>query len=108
MTARYPAVPQRIAFYTAALRNMQSAADVQAVSISTALPVLANHGAPFLFEGQPAVALGQRPVGFIESIRPGYPRVTGVPIVAGRAFTDRDDAEAPPVALGIRWAPPSR
>jgi putative ABC transport system permease protein len=78
---------------------MKSVQGVQAASISTALPVLANHGTPFLFEGQPVVALGQRPVALIQSISPDYPKVMGVPIVAGRAFTDRDDAEAPPVAL---------
>jgi putative ABC transport system permease protein len=97
--ARYPQAPRRIAFYTAAIQNMQSVPGVQAASISTALPVLANHGTPFLFEGQPIVALGQRPVAFIQSISPDYPKVIGVPVVAGRAFTDHDDAEAPPVAL---------
>jgi putative ABC transport system permease protein len=97
--ARYPQPQQRIAFYTAAIQNMKSVPGVQAASISTALPVLANHGAPFLFEGQPVVALGQRPVALIQSISPDYPKVMGVPIVAGRAFTDHDDAEAPPVAL---------
>ncbi len=96
---RYPKAPQRIAFYTAAIRNMQSVPGVEAVSISTALPLLANHGTPFLFEGQPPAALGQRPVALIQSISPDYPRVMGVPLVAGRAFTDRDDAEAPPVVL---------
>lgn len=98
-TPRYPAAPQRIDFYTAALQSMKSVPGVQAAAISTALPVLANHGAPFLFEGQPAVALGQRPVGLIQSISPDYPKVMGVPIIAGRAFTSRDDADAPPVAL---------
>ena len=36
---------------------MQTIPGVEAASISTALPVLANHATPFLFEGQPAVAL---------------------------------------------------
>lgn len=96
---RYPQAQRRIAFYTAALRNMQSVPGVQAASISTALPLLANHGTPFLFEGQPPVALGQRPVALIQSISPDYPKVMGVPLVAGRAFTDRDDADAQPVVL---------
>ena len=96
---RYPQPPQRTAFYTAAIRNMRSVPGVQAASISTALPVLANHGTPFLVEGQPVVALGQRPVAFIQSISPEYPKVMGAPIVAGRVFTDHDDAKAPPVAL---------
>jgi putative ABC transport system permease protein len=97
--ARYPQPPQRIAFYSAALRNMQSVPGVQAASISTALPVAANHGAPFLFEGQPVVALGQRPIALIQSISPGYAKTMGIAVVAGRAFTDHDDAQAPPVVL---------
>src|SRR5580704_11559051 len=97
--ARYPLARQKIAFYTAAIRNMQSVPGVEAASISTALPVLANHGTPFLFEGQPMVALGQRPVAMFQSISPDYPKTMGTAVVAGRPFTDHDDADAPPVAL---------
>ncbi len=97
--ARFPSPRQRIAFYTAALRNMQSVPGVEAASISTALPVLANHGTPFLFEGQPVVPLGQRPVALIQSISPDYPRAMGIALLVGRTFTEHDDAEAAPVAL---------
>ncbi len=97
--ARYPLARQKIAFYTAAIRNMQSVPGVDAASISTALPVLANHGTPFLFEGQPIVALGQRPVALIQSISPDYPKAMGIAVVAGRAFDDHDDADAQPVIL---------
>jgi putative ABC transport system permease protein len=97
--ARYPLARQKIAFYTAAIRNMQSVPGVEAASISTALPVLANHGTPFLFEGQPMVALGQRPVALIQSISPDYPKAMGIAVVAGRAFNDHDDADAQPVIL---------
>jgi len=78
---------------------LKSVPGVQAASVSTALPVLANHGAPFLFEGQPVVPLGQRPIALIQSISPEYPVVMGVPVIAGRTFTDQDDADAPAVAL---------
>jgi len=97
--ARYPQASQKIAFYTNALRNMQTVPGVQSASISTALPVLANHGTPFLFEGQPVVALGQRPIAMIQSISPDYPKTMGIAVVAGRPFTEHDDADAPPVAL---------
>jgi putative ABC transport system permease protein len=97
--ARFPQASQKVAFYMNALRNMQTVPGVQAASISTALPVLANHGTPFLFEGQPAVALGQRPVAMIQSISPDYPKTMGIAVVAGRPFTEHDDADAPPVAL---------
>src|ERR1700722_631894 len=97
--ARYPLAGQKIVFYRAAIRNMQSVPGVDAASISTALPVLANHGTPFLFEGQPMVALGQRPVALIQSISPDYPKAMGIAVVAGRAFSDHDDADAQPVIL---------
>src|SRR3984957_2799870 len=97
--ARYPLAGQKIVFYRAAIRNMQSVPGVDAASISTALPMLANHGTPFLFEGQPVVALGQRPVALIQSISPDYLKAMGIAIGAGRAFTDHDDADAQPVIL---------
>jgi putative ABC transport system permease protein len=96
---RYPQASQKVAFYTNALRNMQTLPGVQAASISTALPILGNHGTPFLFEGQPVVALGQRPIAMIQSISPDYAKTMGIAVVAGRPFTDHDDADAPPVAL---------
>jgi putative ABC transport system permease protein len=97
--ARFPQPQQKIAFYANALRNMQSVPGVEAASISTALPVIANHGTPVLFEGQPALPLGQRPIVFFQSISPDYPKAMGIPILAGRALTDHDDATAPWVAL---------
>jgi len=97
--SRYPLARQKIAFYTTALRNMHAVPGVEAASISTALPVLANHGTPFLFEGQPVVPLGRRPVALIQSISPDYPKTMGIAVVAGRTFNDHDDADAQPVAL---------
>jgi putative ABC transport system permease protein len=97
--ARYPQPPQRIRFYTDALRNIHSVPGVQSGSISTALPVVANHGTPVLFEGQPIVSLGQRPVLLIQSISPDYPKTMGIPIIAGRAFTEHDDPQATPVII---------
>jgi putative ABC transport system permease protein len=97
--ARYPQAQQKVAFYRNALRNLQTIPGVNAASISTALPMIANHGTPFLFEGQPAVALGQRPVELIQSISPEFPKAMGIPLVAGRAFDDHDDADSPPVVL---------
>jgi putative ABC transport system permease protein len=97
--ARYPETRQKIAFYRNALASMQRMPGVEAASISTALPVLANHGTPFLFEGQPAIALGQRPVALIQSISPDYFRTMGIALIAGRTFNDHDLGEAPPVVI---------
>jgi predicted permease len=72
---------------------------VEAAAISTALPVLSTHGAPARFEGEPEVDLGRRTVVLIESISPDYPKAMRMPLVAGRAFNDLDDAQSTPVVM---------
>ncbi|MGD0402545.1 MAG: ABC transporter permease [Candidatus Acidiferrales bacterium] len=95
----YPQPADRIAFYRSALQHLQSIPGVDAAAISTALPVLPTHGAPARFEGEPDVDLGRRTVVLIESISPDYPKATRMPLVAGRAFNDLDDAQSTPVVM---------
>lgn len=96
---RFPQQQQRVAFFNQALRNLQSVPGVQSASISTALPVVANHGTPFLFEERPVVPLGQRPIALIQSISPDYFKTMGIALAAGRPFDDRDQTDAPPVVI---------
>jgi predicted permease len=96
---RYPLPADRIAFYRRVIASVSSVPGVVAVAISTALPVTPNHYAPALFEGQPAVPMGQRPLVNLQQISPDYMKVMRVPLVAGRGFTEHDDAQAPQVAL---------
>jgi putative ABC transport system permease protein len=91
----YPQSVQRIAFYQDTLQHLRSIPGVESAAISTALPVLATHGTPARFEGQPEVDLGKLPIVLIESISPDYPRAMGVPIIEGREFNGSDDAKAP-------------
>ena len=95
----YPQPADRIAFYRSALQHLQSIPGVEAAAISTALPVLPTHGAPARFEGEPEVDLGRRTVVLIESISPDYPKAMRMPLVAGRAFNDLDDAQSTPVVM---------
>jgi len=97
--AIYPQPADRVAFYRSALQRLQSIPGVEAAAISTALPVLPTHGAPARFEGEPDVDLGRRTVVLIESISPDYPKAMHMPLVAGRAFNDLDDAQSTPVVM---------
>jgi putative ABC transport system permease protein len=97
--AIYPQPADRVAFYRSALQHLQSIPGVEAAAISTALPVLPTHGAPARFEGEPDVDLGRRTVVLIESISPDYPKAMHMPLVAGRAFNDLDDAQSTPVVM---------
>lgn len=95
----YSNASKSIEFYDHAIRNIQGVPGVEAVTISTAIPTNATHSTPVLFEGQPAVSLGQRPIVDIQQVTPGYTRVMRVPLLAGRTFSNRDDAHSPMVAL---------
>jgi putative ABC transport system permease protein len=95
----YTQPAQRIAFYQDALQHLRSIPGVESAAISTALPVLATHGAPARFEGEPEVELGRRTVVLIESISPDYARTIGVPVIEGREFSELDDAKAAPVVM---------
>jgi putative ABC transport system permease protein len=97
--ARYPHRPEMIAFYRDLIRRVQTVPGVEAAALSTALPAFPTHQTPALFEGQPAVVLGKRPIVHIQQFSPDYAQALRVPLVAGRTFTDHDDAEAPPVAM---------
>ncbi|MGA7921509.1 MAG: ABC transporter permease [Candidatus Acidiferrales bacterium] len=82
-----------------ALQHLQAVPGVESVGISTALPVVPTRETPARFEGQPELELGHRPLVFIESISPDYPKAMGIPLVAGRTFDGNDDATSAPVVL---------
>ena len=96
---RYAKPDDFVAFYRRTLQQVRSLPGVIAATISTTVPVVANHQTPVLFEGQPAVALGKRPIVNIQQFGTDYLKVMRVPLISGRPFTDHDDAQSPPVAL---------
>jgi putative ABC transport system permease protein len=90
---------QSIAFSQDVIRRVDAVPGVAAVGISTALPPTATHSTPILFEGQPAVPLGKRPIINLQQTSPDYAKALGIPLLAGRSFSDHDDASAPKVAM---------
>jgi putative ABC transport system permease protein len=96
---RYARPEQTIAFYRRTLEQVRTLPGVVATALSTALPVSPTHFTPVLFEGQPAVVLGKRPIVNLQQISPGYLQVTRIPLVAGRNFNEHDQADSPAVAL---------
>jgi predicted permease len=96
---KYAQRAQLIAFYNSAIQHVQPLPGVEAVALATAVPAYATHQTPALFEGQPQVPLGRRPIVNIQQISPDYAKALRVPILAGRAFTGHDDAQAPAVAI---------
>ena len=99
--SRYPARAQQREFYGTLLARVEAIPGVLALAGTTEPPVVGfNNTFSFEIEGRPRP--GPNPRQEPASLRPvtsDYFRRVGIPLVAGRAFTARDRADAPPVAL---------
>jgi putative ABC transport system permease protein len=95
----YSKSAQMIALYRDVLTRAERVPGVEAAAISTALPAAQTHSTPILYEGQPAVALGQRPIDAIQQISPQYLKVMRIALIAGRMLDARDNEKSKLVAL---------
>jgi len=97
--ARYGANPPMVAFFDQLLPDVERTPGVQSAAIASALPLNPSRFTPVLLEGQPPLPVAQRPVLAIETISPAYFATMRTPLVRGRLFTARDNAQAPGVAI---------
>ena len=98
-TVKYAKPAEQIAFFDEILRRVSVLPGVRSSAISAALPLSWKRITPVLPEGQPNVALAQRPFVDIEAISPQWFETMRVPLRAGRAFTAADDSKAPKVVI---------
>jgi putative ABC transport system permease protein len=95
--ARFPEEAQRAAFVRQVVERVKAVPGVQAAS--AALPLLGGWQSSFALEGRPEAAPGQSPSADVTRVTPDYFRAMGLRVLAGRVFTERDTAAAPPVAV---------
>ena len=87
-------------FYDAILSRVQALPPVRAAAVATALPFGALHGGAAIdIEAHPTRPGDMGPFPQFATITANYLRAMGIPLVAGRAFTDADRENAPSVAL---------
>ena len=107
LTARLPlaggtngAPPRRAAFLRELLPRLAALPGARGVAVCDWLP-LSGLGAGVLFAvaDRPAPPPDERPIALTRSITPDYFRVMGIRLLAGRAFTEADTAQSPPVAI---------
>ncbi len=80
--------------------ELQNSPGVEAVGMSDGIPLNGNNSAsPYARVDQNPPPVRQRPLGQSHSISPGYLAALGIPLLAGRDFTDRDGVEKPLVVL---------
>lgn len=96
---RYQKPPATQAFYHTLLERLQQLPGVAQVSIAQSIPLTQNdNGTNLEIVGQP-FPQGRTEEARLRFIGLNYFQTIGIPQGAGRDFTDRDDAQAPPVVI---------
>ena len=99
LETRYPKAAQAATFFQELIRRVESLPGVEWVSLSTVQPlsgVAVND--PFSIEGRP-LDFNNAPVAGWQHVTPNFFRTMGIPIVAGRDFTERDTADTSGAAI---------
>jgi putative ABC transport system permease protein len=93
--------PKRIdEFKNAVLEQARTLPGVRAAAIDTFPPYGGDTSAvPYAIDGRPLPGPADRPFAFVDIVSPDYFETMGIPVMRGRAFTDRDRADSPPVVV---------
>ena len=100
--ARYPELARWTSFHQELVRRAASIAAVEAVGLNSAVPLEGGGSeSEVRYEGQPPPrsVREEGTMCLFQASTPGYFRAMGIAIVRGRSFTERDTAEATPVAI---------
>jgi putative ABC transport system permease protein len=97
--ARYESDVKRSTFYRQLVDSVNTLPGVENSAITRSLPMTGWAGIPLAVSGRPEIKLNKRPIAILEEVSPGYFATLKIRLMRGREFTDRDDANAPPVAL---------
>jgi putative ABC transport system permease protein len=99
--AKYPEKAQRTSFYEQLLERIRGLPEVESAAAVLTLPLGGsniNLGRTFIPEGRPLAPEESSDASF-QMITPDYFRVMGIPVNAGRTFTNQDTAQTTPVVI---------
>jgi putative ABC transport system permease protein len=97
--AVYDTDPKRAAFTSELIDRVEAIPGVEHASVTLTLPTAGWAGTPVSITGRPELPLNRRPIAIVQLISPGYFSTLEIPLQRGRAFTTRDNASAPLVAI---------
>ena len=80
------------------VERLQAIPGVEVASATCCVPLEGGYGLPFVIVGRPLEGTAHGGGGWL-TISPGYFDVFRIPVKQGRAFTDRDTRNAPPVVI---------
>ena len=91
---------KQVALFSQTLEQQISALpEVQATGVARILPIIHELSTGFYVEGKAREPDNQLPQTSYSAVSPSYFAALKIPLVAGRAFDDRDDQAAPRVAI---------
>ena len=96
---RYAADPDYMSFYSQVMNRVSVLPAVHSVGAINTLPLLKGPTTGVRIEGGPVLRRDQMPSTHFRSVSSGYFQTMNVPIVQGRAFTERDTQDAPRVII---------
>ena len=97
----YPETTRQAEFYTEVMERIRALPGVTAVGATSDLPpTKSSHSSSFTIEGRPPLDPGNEASSVQDHLAtPQYFRAMGIPLVAGRAFSEADNSSAPAVAM---------
>jgi predicted permease len=97
--ARYGKATTQSAFFQELLEKVKVLPGVESAAVTSALPAWDAGDVSFRLKGQENTPAGARPRAFYFVVSPDYLRTAGIALIAGRGFTESDNANAPAVTL---------
>ena len=98
--SKYPDGERQAAFYKRLADGIRSRPEVQSAAILFPSPIEGrNASATFTIEGRPTSTRAGGPFAALASVSGDYFRTLGIPIIAGRTFTEADREPAPAVIV---------
>jgi putative ABC transport system permease protein len=91
--------PEAVSFWRSALDRVRQDPGVMFVAVSSRPPVHGSRGQKFAIDGRPSAAAGQEPQAGDILVSEDYFRTMGIPLLKGRAFSDKDSGASTPVVI---------
>ncbi len=86
-------------FYNQVIEKISAVPGVQDAGIIDTLPLYKGPTTAFRVEGRPATTPDKWPMVNYRVVSPNYFRAMGIPVLQGRAYTNRDAQDGPPVMM---------
>jgi putative ABC transport system permease protein len=97
---KYPEGPKLVTFYRQLHDKLSTLPGAKSATLGDRVPLTGNTSpAPIAVSGRPLKPLGERPSANRAIVAPRYFATLGIPLRAGRDFTERDNATSPHVVI---------